>query len=430
MGSVLIAFPSVRAPRKKNFFQDCLDDTIMDGDVQACFDAGNSFQQKLNDTLLGLITANNDRKSEIEALRGDHEELKKNHDAFVVTAERENDLRKNEVKSLEERTQKENQARITDIAKLEGKLDTENAARKTEIANLDGWAKGENDARKTEIANLDNFAKSENDGRIKDIADINSRMDKENSERSAEDKALSDRIDKEIKDRQDAMSGLESRMNEMNDNRGAELDELKTKLMKENAFLKMLASKPMSVCFDAYRTKAYDGGGEENLTFQGTSVNTGGGMDPDTGIFTCPIGGLYMFVFHVATHDNKKALLSIRLNGEEVASVFDQNHKDNHKNSMAGTNTMLSLKAGDEVVVYAYTGTWLADFAMNHYTHWVGLLLKPSEDEVDGFRKSANDEVDAANAEAGGTDCKVANGFIPELKTAVAEHGVAEYKQH
>ena len=86
-------------------------DTIMDGDVQACFDAGNTFQQKLNDTLLGLINANNDRKSEIEALRGDHEELKKNHDAFVVTAERENDLRKNEVKSLEERTQKENQAR-------------------------------------------------------------------------------------------------------------------------------------------------------------------------------------------------------------------------------------------------------------------------------------------------------------------------------
>ena len=79
----------------------------------------------------------------------------------------------------------------------------------------------------------------------------------------------------------------------------------------------------------------------KDFVFQGTSVNTGGGMDPDTGIFTCPIGGLYMFVFHVATHDNKKALLSIRLNGEEVASVFDQNHKDNHKNSMAGTNILL-----------------------------------------------------------------------------------------
>merc|ERR1711862_93974 len=110
--------------------------------------------------------------------------------------------------------------------------------------------------------------------------------------------------------------------------------------------------------------------------------------DPDTGLFTAPLGGSYMFAFHIATHDNKKALLSIRLNGEEVASVFDQNHKDNHKNPMAG----------DEVVVYAYTGTWLADFAMNHYTHWVGLLLKSSEDEVDGFKKAASDEVDAAAA--------------------------------
>merc|ERR1711972_347169 len=271
----------------------------------------------------------------------------------------------------------------------------ENDARKQEIANLDNFAKSENDARKSEIANLDNFSKSENDARIKDIADINSRMDKENSERSAEDKALNDRIDSEIRDRQDAVSNLESRMNEMNDNRGAELDELKTKLMKENAFLKMLASKPMSVCFDAYRTKAYDGGGEENLTFQGTSVNTGGGMDPDTGIFTCPIGGSYLFTFHVATHDNKKALLSIRLNGEEVASIFDQNHKDNHKNSMAGNTILLNLKQGDEVCVYAYTGTWLADFPMNHYTHWVGLLLKPSEEEEQQMMKEAEEKVDS-----------------------------------
>merc|ERR1712180_469551 len=29
---------------------------------------------------------------------------------------------------------------------------------------------------------------------------------------------------------------------------------------------------------------------------------------------------------------------SDRKNGEEIASIFDQNHKDNHKNSMAGQN--------------------------------------------------------------------------------------------
>ena len=49
---------------------------------------------------------------------------------------------------------------------------------------------------------------------------------------------------------------------------------------------------------------------------------------------------------------------------------------------MAGQTIIMDCVKGDEVVVYAYTGTWLADFPMNHYTHWVGLLLKPSQEEV------------------------------------------------
>ena len=190
-------------------------------------------------------------------------------------------------------------------------------------------------------------------------------------------------------------------------------------MMQENAYLRSLSGKTLGVYFNAYRSKvnillldifamsdkyfsqAYDGGGEENLTFNGTYCNVGGGLDTDTGIFTCPTGGTYLFMFHIATHDNKKALLSIRKNGEEIASIFDQNHKDNHKNSMAGENVFLvkisddvikifaagqtiimECVRGDEVVVYAYTGTWLADFPMNHYTHWVGLLLKPNMEEV------------------------------------------------
>merc|ERR1711963_665144 len=320
-------------------------ETMAEGDVSACFDAGNSFNTKLKDALSGLVKANNDRKSEIDALRGDHDQLKKDHDALEVTTTRENDLRKNEIKSLEEKQTKDNTARQMDIAKLDGKLDTENGARKAEIAALDSWAKGENDARKTEIA------------------------------RGAEDAALNDRISKEISDRENSNEDLQNRIE------------------RENAFLKSLNGKTLGISFNAYRTKAYDGGGEENLTFQGTYCNNGGGLDIDTGIFTCPCGGTYMFQFHIATHDNKKALLSIRKNGEEVASIFDQNHKDNHKNSMAGQNIIIDVKRGDEIVVYAYTGTWLADFPMNHYPHWVGLLLKPSQEELDLMRKEAEESI-------------------------------------
>merc|ERR1712037_550124 len=172
------------------------------------------------------------------------------------------------------------------------------------------------------------------------------------------------------------------------------MDDLKMKLMRENLYLKSLAGKPLSVYFDAYRNKAYDGGGEENLTFNGSLCNVGSGLDVDSGIFTAPVGGMYFFMFHIATHDNKKALLSIRKNGEEVASIFDQNHKDNHKNSMAGQSIVIDCIRGDEIVIYAYTGTWLADFPMNHYTHWVGILLKPDESEFNMIRKSVEEGVD------------------------------------
>merc|ERR1712121_393070 len=364
-------------------------ETMAEGDVSACFDAGNSFNDKLKDALSGLVKANADRKSEIDALRGDHDQLKKDHDALEVTTTRENDLRKNEIKSLEEKQTKDNTARQMDIAKLDGKLDTENGARKAEIAALDSWAKGENDARKSEIANLENFAKSENDGRKADIAALNKRADDEAAARGAEDAALNDRINKEISDRENSNQDLQNRMDSQNSDRISDIEDLKTRIERENAFLKAMNGKTLGISFNAYRTKAYDGGGEENLTFQGTYCNNGGGLDIDTGIFTCPCGGTYMFQFHIATHDNKKALLSIRKNGEEVASIFDQNHKDNHKNSMAGQNIIIDVKRGDEIVVYAYTGTWLADFPMNHYTHWVGLLLKPNEEEINNLKKEA-----------------------------------------
>ena len=87
------------------------DMSSLDSDISACNQAGGTFQDKLAASLNGLLNANKERKSEIDGLRKDHEELKKNHEQFVTSAERENDLRRNEIKSLEERMQKENQVR-------------------------------------------------------------------------------------------------------------------------------------------------------------------------------------------------------------------------------------------------------------------------------------------------------------------------------
>ena len=90
----------------------------MEDNLAATFDAGNSFNTKLRDTLQGLLAANNERKSEIDALRGDHDQLRSDHDAFQNSMERENDLRKNEIRSLEEKQQKDNQVSHPDRYQL------------------------------------------------------------------------------------------------------------------------------------------------------------------------------------------------------------------------------------------------------------------------------------------------------------------------
>ena len=60
------------------------------------------------------------------------------------------------------------------------------------------------------------------------------------------------------------------------------------------------------------------------MTFEGCSVNAGEAMDAKAGIFTAPFNAAYMFSLHVCTHDLKKALVAIRRNGIEVASIYDQ----------------------------------------------------------------------------------------------------------
>ena len=81
-----------------------------------------------------------------------------------------------------------------------------------------------------------------------------------------------------------------------------------------------------------------------------------------------------MFAIHLCTHDMKKALAALRRNGVEVlailqhvccqlftlstqvATLYDQNHIDNHKNSMVGQCVLMELQQGDRVqVLYYYT---------------------------------------------------------------------------
>jgi len=378
--------------------------------INTSFDACDNRDNKLKDALLSLINLTNDNESKLKALRGEHDGLRQENDSHASKMADENEKRKTEFSALDEKQKSDAQARVMDVARIDGKVDSEFKNRKEEVEQIKSWYNGENETRKVEIADLGKVLNKENEARkeaivkleefvksasVSAVGDLDARLKAEAEARDAEDKALHERIDNAVVAvREEKMAALNKKTEKQNDDRVEDINNLRKKLATDSKFMEAMASKTMGVYFSAYRTGAYSGGGE-NLTFNGAYCNAGNGLDVEAGVFTCPIGGTYMFQFHLATHDNKKALLSIQVNGKEIASVFDQNHKDNHKNSMAGTNVVHNVKRGDKVTLYAYTGTWLADFPANHYTHFVGLLLQPNQEEMDLMMKEAEEAVAA-----------------------------------
>ena len=59
----------------------------LNDDAKAVANAGGIFQSTLDNSLIGLISANNERRVEIESVMGNHETLRKDHDTFQASAE-------------------------------------------------------------------------------------------------------------------------------------------------------------------------------------------------------------------------------------------------------------------------------------------------------------------------------------------------------
>ena len=97
-----------------------------------------------------------------------------------------------------------------------------------------------------------------------------------------------------------------------------------------------------------------------------------------SGIFTVSVAGYYLLSLTVCSQDKKKVLISIRRNGDEMASLYDQNHGDNHSNSMSSQIFLAKLSQEDKISVYLYTNTGTSDRKTNHFTQFSGLLLRPS----------------------------------------------------
>lgn len=88
------------------------------------------------------------------------------------------------------------------------------------------------------------------------------------------------------------------------------------------------------------------------LKFANVLLNSGGGYNPDTGVFTCPMAGLYHFMVHVTVYGRGQC--AIFKNREKVVSLSHTNRPDTlsyNSSHVASVSSVLRLSEKDEVWV-------------------------------------------------------------------------------
>merc|ERR1712002_459556 len=100
--------------------------------------------------------------------------------------------------------------------------------------------------------------------------------------------------------------------------------------------------------------------------------NVGGGYDSTTGIFTCPVPGIYVFQFHALSHSDSNMWLELHHNYNYVASIWG--HVDNDY-AAAGNSVILRLAKNDQVYVLTGDTTDLYGQPLEVYGTFTGYMI-------------------------------------------------------
>ncbi|XP_073705858.1 cerebellin-2 [Garra rufa] len=146
-------------------------------------------------------------------------------------------------------------------------------------------------------------------------------------------------------------------------------------LMKQNQAPKVAFSASLLTSFGPQSVGPFYNG-LHTLIYKYVFLNTGNAYDPNTGIFTAPVRGVYAFrVFSKAFGNSDRAV---------TAGLFknDQHILSTHGHQASGfisssNGVSLLLEEGDKVKVNLYPGQWIFDNGEHHHSTFSGHLLFP-----------------------------------------------------
>ncbi|XP_062376320.1 uncharacterized protein LOC134064419 [Sardina pilchardus] len=111
------------------------------------------------------------------------------------------------------------------------------------------------------------------------------------------------------------------------------------------------------------------------LVYRHIFTNVGNAYNPNTGVFTAPVRGVYNFVLFATSYGHASAPMGVSLhkNGEHVVLAYSR-HTSGYKEGSNGAS--LLLEVGDVVYVKLWPNGWVHD-SYNHLTTFSGHLLFP-----------------------------------------------------
>ncbi|XP_067348793.1 complement C1q-like protein 2 [Channa argus] len=109
------------------------------------------------------------------------------------------------------------------------------------------------------------------------------------------------------------------------------------------------------------------------LIFRRVVTNVGQAYNPNSGVFTAPVRGVYQFEWHIGVHgDGSHATGAVLVKNAELIFIAYENQSSHYGTSSQGAS--LLLEAGDVVVLRLWQGTKIFD-NQSHHTTFSGHLL-------------------------------------------------------
>ncbi len=147
------------------------------------------------------------------------------------------------------------------------------------------------------------------------------------------------------------------------------------------------ASKTGSPVFFARRETPFNTN-ETIVSYDSVLVNIGKGLNPDTGLFTAPVKGIYFFYFSASKKwGDVQMTIQVLHNDEIVTSkIVSAGDRQNAANSASNleVQTSLELEVGDTIGIYLYSGAiYDAKLSVNEFvdksTTFSGFLIQKQQ---------------------------------------------------